>query len=184
MTANTEPTTRVRLRDSRTIHATRLSTDRRVWTACGRTVSTSIGDEMVRGEPDVTCPRCTHALALAAETFWPPQVGDVWLGQIADPVPVAFTCTEARWLRSDQEWDAEQAYETFGPLRLVWRDGAVVTAMHSSELPDNDGSGRLDAMAEFESMLGQLAAEGLSIPAAEVLRLFRLAMAARELAGR
>ena len=38
---------------------------------------------------------------------------------------------------------------------------------------------RLDPLAEFELMLGQLAAEGLSIPAAEVLRLFRLAMAAR-----
>lgn len=32
----TESAMRVRLRDSRTIHATRLSAERRVWTACGR----------------------------------------------------------------------------------------------------------------------------------------------------
>lgn len=46
------------------------------------------------------------------------------------------------------------------------------------EVGADDGRPRLDPMAEFEAMLAELAAEGLSIPAAEVLRLFRLARAA------
>jgi hypothetical protein len=46
------------------------------------------------------------------------------------------------------------------------------------ELVADDSSVRLDALAEFGSMLAALAAEGLSIPGAEALRLFRLARAA------
>ena len=132
----TESAMRVRMRDSRTIHATRLSAERRVWTACGRIVSTSAGDEIMRGEPDATCPRCGSALALAAERFWPPQVGDVWLGNLGERIPQPLVCGAHGNLYVGGDGIApDRAYDSFGPLKLVWRGGAVVTAMHASELP-------------------------------------------------
>lgn len=128
----TESAMRVRLRDSRTIHATRLSAERRVWTACGRIVSTSAGDEIMRGEPDATCPRCASALALA-ERFWPPQVGDVWLGNLDEAIPLPLVCGAGAALYVGGDgMPAERAWDGYGPLKLVWRGGSVVTAMHSS----------------------------------------------------
>lgn len=130
-----ESTLRVRLRDSRTIHATRLSAERRVWTACGRIVSTGAGDEIMRGDPDATCPRCANTLALAAESFWPPRAADVWLGNLGEKIPQPLVGgAGGRLYVGGDGMDAERAWDNYGPLRLVWRDGAVVTAMHSSEL--------------------------------------------------
>lgn len=133
--SRSESALRVRLRDSRTIHATRLSTEQRAWTACGRSVSTSIGDEIMGGEPDATCPRCALALALAAESFWPPRAADVWLGNLDERIPQPLVCGfEGRLYVGGDGMDSERAWDSYGPLRLVWRDGALVTAMHSGEL--------------------------------------------------
>ncbi len=68
-------------------------------------------------------------------TFWPPQVGDVWLGNLEKSIPQPLVCGAGGHLYVGGDgMAAERAYDSFGPLRLVWRDGAVVTAMHASEL--------------------------------------------------
>ncbi len=73
-------------------------------------------------------------------SFWPPRVGDVWLGQLDERVPMPLTCTGTGRLYGGGDFvPAERASDAFGPLRLVWRDGAVVTAMHSSELAEPEG---------------------------------------------
>lgn len=81
-----------------------------------------------------------EALGLLAQpqpetpSFWPPQVGDVWLGQLDKPSPKTWVCEKPGMLSGVHNWTAEETYRKFGPLKLVWRDGAVVAAGHSSEL--------------------------------------------------
>lgn len=81
-----------------------------------------------------------EALGLLAQpqpetpSFWPPQVGDVWLGQLDKPSPKTWVCEKPGVLSGVHDWTAEGTYRKFGPLKLVWRDGAVVAAGHSSEL--------------------------------------------------
>lgn len=69
-------------------------------------------------------------------TFWPPQVGDVWLSQLDYASPKAWVCTQPNRLAGVDSWDAQVAYEKFGPMKLIWRDSRVVTAMHSGELKE------------------------------------------------
>lgn len=82
---------------------------------------------------------------------------------------------------------AGEALGGFGVARL--RGHLEGTKRKPRWVPDDfevsavGGAVRVDAMAEFEAMLAALAAEGLSIPGAEVLRLFRLAMSATSKAG-
>lgn len=68
-------------------------------------------------------------------SLWPPQPGDVWLGNLGERIPQALVCGARGDLYVGGDGMApDRAYDAFGPLRLVWRDGAVVTAMHASEL--------------------------------------------------
>ena len=68
-------------------------------------------------------------------SFWPPRVGDVWMAGITSDVPHPWTCTGVGELRSSGfPQVAQWVWDTYGPLKLVWRGGAVVTAMHASEL--------------------------------------------------
>ena len=71
------------------------------------------------------------------QAFWPPQKGDVWLSGIEDGLiaPKAWVCYKLGQLCGVHDWGAEKVYRDHGPLKLVWRGGAVVTAMHASELP-------------------------------------------------
>lgn len=71
--------------------------------------------------------------------FWPPQVGDVWLGNLDGTSPTAWVCHKPDRLTGVHDWDAEEAYGKFGPLRLVWRGGAIVTAHHASQLAAKAG---------------------------------------------
>lgn len=70
------------------------------------------------------------------QSLWPPQLGDVWLSGIEAGLiaPKTWVCYREGQLCGVHDWDAEKVYRDHGPLRLVWRDGAVVTAMHASEL--------------------------------------------------
>lgn len=68
-------------------------------------------------------------------SFWPPQVGDVWLGNLGEPIPLPLVCGAGAALYVGGDgMPAERAWDGYGPLKLVWRGGSVVTAMHSSEL--------------------------------------------------
>ncbi len=71
--------------------------------------------------------------------FWPPQVGDVWLGQLDQPSPKAWVCDKPGVLEGVHRRGAEEAWDAYGPLRMVWRDGAVVTATHSGEFAEPQG---------------------------------------------
>jgi len=64
-------------------------------------------------------------------SFWPPRQGDVWIGDLDLPWPSAFSCSQEGWFAGSM---AERVWDEHGPLRLIWRDGESVTAMHSSEL--------------------------------------------------
>lgn len=120
---------RVWLHGSPHIHATRLSRDRRLFSVCGRAVSTIVGgDEVLRDGAEVTCRECLRIVTQAAEPLWPPQVGDVWLGRINEPSPKAWVCDKPGMLSGVHNWTTDETWDKFGPLRLVWRDGAVVTA--------------------------------------------------------
>jgi hypothetical protein len=55
---------------------------------------------------------------------WPPRVGDVWLGNLDRPFPKSLVCTREGKLGA---LGAEAALDEYGPLRLVWRDGQLVT---------------------------------------------------------
>lgn len=124
-----ESALRVRLHDSPHVHATQLSRERRVWSACGRIVSTlTAGDEILGNAPAVTCRTCLRVIGQCAEPFWPPRVGDVWLGQLGEPSPKAWVCHTVGMLAGVHNWTADEAWKQFGPLRLVWRDGAPVEA--------------------------------------------------------
>jgi len=73
---------------------------------------------------------------MTAPSFWPPQVGDVWLACLDAQLPDPWVCPSEGKLRAcGIVRAADRVWNEFGPLRLVWRDGALVTAMHSSELP-------------------------------------------------
>jgi len=75
--------------------------------------------------------------APAAPSFWPPQPGDVWLACLDAQLPDPWVCPSGGKLRAcGIVRAADRVWSEFGPLRLVWRDSALVTAMHSSELPD------------------------------------------------
>lgn len=68
-------------------------------------------------------------------SFWPPHPGDVWLGNLGERIPLPLACGAGRRLYVGGDgMEAERAWGGYGPLRLVWRDGQVVTAMHASEL--------------------------------------------------
>lgn len=130
---------RVWLHGSPHIHATRLSRDRRLFSVCGRAVSTVVGgDEILRGDHEVTCQQCLGVMQRLAEKFWPPQVGDVWLGRLDYPSPKAWVCDKPGMLSGVHNWTADETWRQFGPLRLVWRDGQSVTAGHVSELNQTD----------------------------------------------
>lgn len=69
------------------------------------------------------------------QSFWPPQLGDVWLGNLDERIPQPLVCAARGDLYVGGDgMHPDRAYDSFGPLRLVWRDGAVVTVMHASEL--------------------------------------------------
>lgn len=69
------------------------------------------------------------------QAFWPPQKGDVWLGNLGEPIPLPLVCGAGAALYVGGDgMPAERAWNGYGPLKLVWRGGSVVTAMHSSEL--------------------------------------------------
>ncbi len=71
-----------------------------------------------------------------APSFWPPQPGDVWLARLDADLPDPWVCPIEGKLRAcGIVRTADRVWSEFGPLRLIWRDGAAVTAMHSSELP-------------------------------------------------
>ena len=73
---------------------------------------------------------------MIAPSLWPPQAGDVWLACLDAKLPDPWVCPSEGKLRAcGIVRAADRVWNEFGPLRLVWRDGALVTAMHSSELP-------------------------------------------------
>lgn len=74
-----------------------------------------------------------------AHSFWPPQVGDVWLGRLAEPSPKAWVCHKPGILTGVHDWTCEETWRKYGPLRLVWRHGQAVTAHHVSQLPAAEG---------------------------------------------
>jgi len=95
--------------------------------------------ETVDGALELLAPQAPEPTAKDTEpatpSFWPPQPGDVWLGQLDEPVPAAWVCTLTGSLRtSGFPQDAQWVWDAYGPLQLVWRGGQIVTAMHASEL--------------------------------------------------
>jgi hypothetical protein len=63
----------------------------------------------------------------------------VWIGQWiggVGPQPKPWVCLAAGCLTDVHNWDADEVWVKFGPLRLIWRDGQVMTAGHASELPN------------------------------------------------
>ena len=86
-------------------------------------------------EPVPVLARAVMEVDAPKPSFWPPQVGDVWMAGITSDVPQPWTCSGPDELRSSGfPQSAQWVWDTYGPLKLVWRGGAVVTAMHSSEL--------------------------------------------------
>lgn len=59
--------------------------------------------------------------------FWPPQPGDIWLGDLSMNIPKAWTCIRPGLLTGAGDWGAETAWNRFGPLRLACRDGRIIT---------------------------------------------------------
>jgi len=70
-----------------------------------------------------------------AASFWPPQVGDVWLSGLDRTIPKSWVCTSPSNLSTGiHDYRAEIIQRDRGPLRLIWRNGEAVTANHVSEL--------------------------------------------------
>ena len=69
------------------------------------------------------------------QQFWPPQVGDVWLSGLDRATPKPWVCTSPGTFSTGvHDYRAEIIARDHGPMRLIWRDGATVTANHVDEL--------------------------------------------------